>query len=197
MFHIVIATAILALTKPLTQCKLDSLPFVVLCHLHCIKQWLSSILVDLFPDILMLQFAVQGIKKSSVMIVHCFLSNMPFHMLQEHWFTIRRVYGDFWNFNSLFPAPQPLSQFYLSAFLATLREQGYTIFVVKGPLSQQQSEDAGQPDSHGAWFTPEQVSRDCAVPHFALYRCVLEQVRRSSCLHFVLYQCTPYHVTRD
>lgn len=77
--------------------------------------------------------------------------------LQEHWFTIRRVYGDFWNFNSLFPAPQPLSQFYLSAFLATLREQGYTIFVVKGPLSQQQNEDAGQPDSHGAWFTPEQA----------------------------------------
>ena len=77
---------------------------------------------------------------------------------QEHWFTIRRVYGDFWNFNSLFPAPQPLSQFYLSAFLATLREQGYTIFVVRGPLSQQQSEDAGQPGSHGSWFTPMQVS---------------------------------------
>ena len=86
-------------------------------------------------------------------------------MLQEHWFTIRRVYGEFWNFNSLFPAPQPLSQFYLSAFLATLREQGYTMFVVKGPLSQQQNEDAGQPDSHGAWFTPQQVSTDCAVPN--------------------------------
>lgn len=77
--------------------------------------------------------------------------------LQEHWFTIRRIYGEFWNFNSLFPAPQPLSQFYLSAFLATLREQGYTIFVVRGQLSQQQNEDAGQPDSHGAWFTPEQA----------------------------------------
>lgn len=87
--------------------------------------------------------------------LHC--SQVGLRVLQEHWFTIRRVYGDFWNFNSLFPAPQPLSQFYLSAFLATLREQGYTIFVVKGPLSQQQNEDAGQPDSHGAWFTPEQV----------------------------------------
>lgn len=30
--------------------------------------------------------------------------------------------------------------------------------MVKGPLSQQQNEDAGQPDSHGAWFTPEQVT---------------------------------------
>lgn len=93
-----------------------------------------------------------------------FLTTHLIIMLQEHWFTVRRVYGDFWNFNSLFPAPQPLSQFYLSAFLATLREQGYTIFVVRGTLSQQQNEDAGQPDSHGAWFTPEQVSRDCTFP---------------------------------
>ncbi len=78
--------------------------------------------------------------------------------MQEHWFTIRRIYGEFWNFNSLFPAPQPLSLFYLGAFLATLKEQGYTIFVVRGQLSQQQNEDAGHPDSHGAWFTPEQVN---------------------------------------
>ncbi|DBB15256.1 hypothetical protein WJX82_009066 [Trebouxia sp. C0006] len=83
---------------------------------------------------------------------HAFICN-----LQEHWFTIRRIYGEFWNFNSLFPAPQPLSLFYLGAFLATLKEQGYTIFVVRGQLSQQQNEDAGHPDSHGAWFTPEQA----------------------------------------
>lgn len=79
-------------------------------------------------------------------------------LMQEHWFTIRRIYGEFWNFNSLFPAPQPLSLFYLGAFLATLKEQGYTIFVVRGQLSLQQNEDAGHPDSHGAWFTPEQVN---------------------------------------
>lgn len=104
-------------------------------------------------------------QKCSVMHVPCDPMYLSI-LLQEHWFTIRRVYGDFWNFNSLFPAPQPLSQFYLSAFLATLREQGYTIFVVRGPLSQQQNEDAGQPDSHGAWFTPEQVHRARTVPHF-------------------------------
>ncbi len=53
--------------------------------------------------------------------------------VQEHWFTIRKSEdGNWWNFNSLFPAPQPLSQFYLSAFLDTLKEQGYTIFVVRG-----------------------------------------------------------------
>ena len=76
---------------------------------------------------------------------------------QEHWFTIRRIQGEFWNFNSLFPAPQPLSLFYLSTFLATLREQGYTIFVVRGALMQQPQEEAGHSDNQGAWFTPAQV----------------------------------------
>ena len=33
---------------------------------------------------------------------------------------------------SLFPAPEPLSDFYLAAFLDSLRDQGYTIFVVGG-----------------------------------------------------------------
>lgn len=35
-----------------------------------------------------------------------------------------------WNLNSIFSAPEPLSQFYLSAFLGTLQDQGYAIFVV-------------------------------------------------------------------
>jgi len=54
--------------------------------------------------------------------------------LHEHWFTIRKIHGDYWNFNSLFSAPEPLSPFYLAAFLGTLQEQGYTIFLVRGPL---------------------------------------------------------------
>jgi ataxin-3 len=54
--------------------------------------------------------------------------------LQEHWFTIRKIRGDWWNLNSLFSAPEPLSPFYLAAFLGTLQEQGYSIFLVRGPL---------------------------------------------------------------
>ncbi|CAL8466973.1 g6509 [Coccomyxa elongata] len=78
--------------------------------------------------------------------------------LREHWFCLRRVSGDWWNFNSLLPAPQPLSQFYLSAYLASLREQGYSIFVVQGALPPVTHDSA--PASHdgpGQWFTPEQA----------------------------------------
>ncbi len=76
--------------------------------------------------------------------------------MQEHWFSLRKIHGQWWNFNSLFPAPQQLSQFYLSAFLATLREQGYAIFVVHGGLPTYP--DASVTGDQGTWFTEAQVS---------------------------------------
>lgn len=42
--------------------------------------------------------------------------------------------GELYNFNSLYPAPESLSDFYLTAYLDSLKEQGYTIFVVRGDL---------------------------------------------------------------
>lgn len=63
--------------------------------------------------------------------------------------------GQWWNFNSLLPAPQQLSQFYLSAYLATLREQGYSIFVVHGSLPTHP--DTTIAGDQGAWCTEAQV----------------------------------------
>lgn len=79
--------------------------------------------------------------------------------LQEHWFTVRAIFSDWWNFNSLFPAPQHLSSFYLSAFLGSLKEQGYTIFVVRGdfPAAQPPSEVSSRSEGPGVWISPDQV----------------------------------------
>lgn len=44
--------------------------------------------------------------------------------LDEHWFTLRKCNGDWWNFNSMLSAPEPLSSFYLGAFLSSLRQGG-------------------------------------------------------------------------
>jgi ataxin-3 len=77
--------------------------------------------------------------------------------LQEHWFTVRPVYGEWYNFNSLFAAPEPLSAFYLEAFLASLREQGYTIFVIQGLLPGEPHPEAGTTGGHGQWFSPEEA----------------------------------------
>jgi Josephin len=52
--------------------------------------------------------------------------------LEDHWFCIRKVNGEWYNFNSLYPAPEHLSKFYLSAYLDSLKASGWTIFTVKG-----------------------------------------------------------------
>ncbi|KAM3134346.1 hypothetical protein pb186bvf_013631 [Paramecium bursaria] len=52
---------------------------------------------------------------------------------QHHWFAIRKVGGIWYNLNSTNKhGPEIISDFYLSAFLQSVRENGYQIFVVKG-----------------------------------------------------------------
>ena len=81
--------------------------------------------------------------------------------MQEHWFSLRKISGQWWNFNSLLPAPQQLSQFYLSAYLATLRDQGYSIFVVHGGLPTYP--DTTVTGDQGAWLTEAQVAAPPSV----------------------------------
>lgn len=78
-------------------------------------------------------------------------------MVQEHWFTLRKISEEWWNLNSLLPAPQYLSDTYLSLFLAQLREEGYSIFVVQGMLPSGTQDDGPAEDAPGTWYTPEQV----------------------------------------
>ncbi len=80
--------------------------------------------------------------------------------MQEHWFSLRKVNGQWWNFNSLLPAPEQLSQFYLSAYLATLRDQGYSIFVVHGSLPTYP--DTTITSDQGTWWTESQVLHNTA-----------------------------------
>lgn len=92
---------------------------------------------------------------------------------REHWFTVRVVNGEWWNFNSLLPAPAPLSTFYLVAFLGTLREQGYTIFVVRGEVPAGLLSTVPDLCPHGRYFTPEQarsVTRSAEETRAAGYR---------------------------
>ena len=52
----------------------------------------------------------------------------------DHWITIRKLYGVWYNLNStniVPPGPQIISDFYLSAFLDSIKNSGYTIFVVR------------------------------------------------------------------
>lgn len=53
---------------------------------------------------------------------------------RDHWFTIRRLGNQWFNLNSLLSQPELISDTYLSLFLAQLRNDGYSIFVVIGEL---------------------------------------------------------------
>jgi ataxin-3 len=52
----------------------------------------------------------------------------------DHWLAIRKVNGVWYNLNStnMVPSgPQIISNFYLSAFLDSIMQTGYTIFVIR------------------------------------------------------------------
>lgn len=53
---------------------------------------------------------------------------------KDHWFTIRRIGNQWFNLNSILAKPQLISDTYLSLFLAQLKNDGYSIFVVFGEL---------------------------------------------------------------
>jgi Ataxin-3 len=52
----------------------------------------------------------------------------------DHWIAIRKLYGVWYNLNStniVPPGPQIISDFYLAAFLDSIKNSGYTIFVIR------------------------------------------------------------------
>ncbi|XP_010553255.1 PREDICTED: ataxin-3 homolog [Tarenaya hassleriana] len=80
--------------------------------------------------------------------------------LHDHWFCIRKVNGEWYNFDSLLAAPQHLSKFYLSAFLDSLRGSGWSIFLVKGNFPQECPVSSSEASNgYGQWLSPEDAER--------------------------------------
>jgi len=46
-------------------------------------------------------------------------------------FCVRRLYGKYWNLNSLLDQPEFVSDFYLSSLLGQFKLDGYDVFVVR------------------------------------------------------------------
>ncbi|XP_050116069.1 ataxin-3 homolog isoform X2 [Malus sylvestris] len=80
--------------------------------------------------------------------------------IQDHWFCIRKVSREWYNFDSLYAAPLHLSKFYLSAYLDTLKGSGWSIFLVRGnfpkecPISSSEASNG-----YGQWLSPEDAER--------------------------------------
>ncbi|CAD8073463.1 unnamed protein product [Paramecium primaurelia] len=66
---------------------------------------------------------------------------------QAHWFSIRKIENIWYNLNSTNKrGPEIISDFYLSAFLQSVKENGYSIFVVKGVYPPPQLDNIDQND---------------------------------------------------
>ncbi|KAK2966145.1 hypothetical protein RJ640_018398 [Escallonia rubra] len=80
--------------------------------------------------------------------------------LQDHWFCIRKVNGEWYNFDSLYAAPEHLSKFYLSAYLDTLKGFGWSIFLVRGNFPKECPMTSSEASNgYGQWLLPEDAER--------------------------------------
>lgn len=71
-----------------------------------------------------------------------------------HWFTIRKIGSQWFNLNSLLTRPQLISNTYLSLFLAQLKNDGYSIFVVLGDLPECTADEILRNHPLGVNFRP-------------------------------------------
>ena len=77
--------------------------------------------------------------------------------LDRHWYTIRRIGVEWWNFNSLLAAPEPVSDTYLGMLLEQLQVEGWSIFVITGAW-QARSALRGQASADGVWLSRSQAA---------------------------------------
>lgn len=78
------------------------------------------------------------------------------HMM-DHWFSIRKVNDQWWNFNSLLPAPEPLSPFHLNTLISLLQNERHTVFVIRGNLPDNMMSLSEDLPRYARLFTPNEV----------------------------------------
>jgi hypothetical protein len=74
--------------------------------------------------------------------------------LRQHWFTLRPINGEWWDLNSLLPAPAPAQE----GFIDVLMSQMCIIYVVRGWLPEQPDPKEVFTERNVQLWTPEQVT---------------------------------------
>ncbi|KAE8692882.1 putative ataxin-3-like protein [Hibiscus syriacus] len=88
------------------------------------------------------------------------LENAIICHLNDHWFCIRKVNGEWYNFNSLYTAPEQFSRFYLSAYLDSLKGSGWSNFPVRGNFTKEFPISSSEAfNGYGQWLYHEDAER--------------------------------------
>ena len=105
----------------------------------------------------------------------------------DHWFTIRKVGGYWWNLNSTIDTPELVTDFYLSALLSSLRAgilvlsichsflfghvshsvEGYSVFIATGAVPEHGDySNMDVINGSGQWYSVDELLRVRKPEHF-------------------------------
>jgi ataxin-3 len=77
-----------------------------------------------------------------------------------HWIAIRKIRNVWYNLNSLgMRLPEIISDFYLSAFLMSVKQYGYQIFSVEGTFAETNEHMFEQYNAHQRWYPAKRIQR--------------------------------------
>ena len=75
-----------------------------------------------------------------------------------HWFTIRKIDSVWYNLNSTNKRlPEVISDFYLAAFLDSVKNCGYEIFSVEGLYPESNEDMFDIYNDHQNWYEPKRI----------------------------------------
>ncbi|KAL3639440.1 hypothetical protein CASFOL_017347 [Castilleja foliolosa] len=77
--------------------------------------------------------------------------------LHNHWFCLRKVDNEWYNFDSMQAAPEHISEFRLSVSIDSLKASGWSIFLVRGDFTKECP--VNESNGYGRWLTPEDAKR--------------------------------------
>lgn len=77
----------------------------------------------------------------------------------SHWFTIRKISGTWWNLNSFQDRPEKISNFFLSAFLSQLVSDGYYVYIARGFVNDDNTEQFNSTKGSPHWHNMSQSNQ--------------------------------------
>jgi len=82
----------------------------------------------------------------------------------NHWFSIRKIEGLWWNLNSTEEVPVRITDYYLSAFLSQLRTDNYHVFIVRGTLPTYGNDMGPDQGGVGNWHLASNLLANASKP---------------------------------
>lgn len=114
-----------------------------------------QVLQQALKTLKLLLVSIDTIKKEQLNNKTGFICNSA-----AHWIAIRKINNTWYNLNSLgMRLPEIISDFYLSAFLVSVKESGFQIFSVQGTFPSSNEESFDNYHDHQQWYNAKRIKK--------------------------------------